>query len=141
MTTRVDFYLLSAAEESRALAVCRLVNKAYRLGPRVYILTTTPEESTELDRLLWTFNQGSFVPHRIYREPLDPDTPVLIGHNTPPAAFADVLIPLTSKIPEYFDRFARVAELVPADETERTAARERFRYYRDRGCTVQTHNL
>jgi DNA polymerase III subunit chi len=142
MNPRVDFYLLTAGEdEGRDIAVCRLTQKAYRLGHRIYILTASPEESKELDRLLWTFNQGSFVPHRIYSEPLDPDTPVLIGHDAPPAIFNDVLIPLTSDIPSFFDRFARIAELVPAQETERAQARERFRLYRDRGCDVQTHNL
>lgn len=140
--TRVDFYLLSDTDEDgRHLAVCRLTQKAYKLKHRVYILTETPAESEHLDRLLWTFNPGSFVPHQMQGEPIDERLPVLIGHAAPPAEFKDVLITLAPQVPEFFDRFERVAELVGSNESERGAARERFRIYRERGATVQTHNL
>lgn len=140
--TRVDFYLLSSANDNgKLLAACRLTHKAYRLKHRVYILTKNQDESTSLDRLLWTFHPGSFIPHQTRAEPFDPALPVLIGHDTPPAEFSDVLISLAPQVPDCFDRFGRVAELVGPDEHERAGARERFRLYRDRGCTVQTHNL
>ncbi|HEX7044626.1 MAG TPA: DNA polymerase III subunit chi [Burkholderiales bacterium] len=140
--TRVDFYLLREGEPNgKPLAACRLAHKAYRLKHRVYILARDAQEAVSLDRLLWTFNPGSFVPHRIHGEPFDPIVPVLIGHDAPPEQFNDVLISLAPAIPPFFDRFARVAELVGPDEAERAQARERFRAYRDRGFMVQTHNL
>lgn len=140
--TRIDFYLLPAVERNgKYLAACRLAHKAYRLKHRVYILTESADESANLDRLLWTFNPGSFVPHQVHAEAVDSNLPVLIGHDAPPAEFNDVLISLTAHVPEFFERFHRVAELVSADEAERTGARARFRHYRDRGLDVQTHNL
>lgn len=140
--TRVDFYLLPPADEDgKHLAVCRLTQKAYKLKHRIYILTQTPGESEQLDRLLWTFNPGSFVPHEVHTKSVDDRLPVLIGHDTPPAEFKDVLINLARQVPSFFDRFDRVAELVGAEESERATARERFKVYRDRGVTVQTHNL
>jgi DNA polymerase-3 subunit chi len=140
--TRVDFYLLPPAEDDgKHLAACRLTQKAYKLKHRIYILAQTPDEAAQLDRLLWTFHPGSFVPHQVHASPVDPRLPVLIGHSAPPEEFKDVLISLASKVPEFFERFERVAELVSPDEAARSAARERFRLYRDRGVTVQTHNL
>jgi DNA polymerase III subunit chi len=140
--TRVDFYLLSAADgNGKALAACRLAQKAYRLKHRVYILTDSPDASASLDHLLWTFHPGSFVPHQVQNDLSDPNLPVLIGHDMPPDEFNDVLISLAADVPEFFERFARVAEIVSSDETERAGARERFRRYRDRGVDVQTHNL
>lgn len=140
--TRIDFYLLPSADgNGKHLAACRLTQKAYRLKHRIYILTGDPDESAQLDRLLWTFNPGSFIPHQVHAEPVDPRLPVLIGHDAPPAELNDVLISLAANVPEFFERFDRVAELVSADERERAAARERFRVYRDRGFAVQTHNL
>jgi DNA polymerase-3 subunit chi len=140
--TRIDFYLLPPADEDgKHLAACRLAHKAYRLQHRIYMLTETPDESAHLDRLLWTFNPGSFLPHQIHAEPVDSRLPVLIGHDAPPADFKDVLISLAPKVPEFFERFERVAELIGPSEQERAAGRERFRTYRDRGFTVQTHNL
>lgn len=140
--TRIDFYLLPASEPNgRHLAACRLAQKAYRLKHRIYILTGDPDEAAKVDRLLWTFSPGSFVPHQVHGEPVDPTVPVLIGHDAPPGEFNDVLISLAPHVPEFFERFGRVAELVSADEHERASARERFRRYRERGFTVQTHNL
>lgn len=140
--TRIDFYLLPPSDEDdKHLAACRLAQKAYRLKHRIYILAGTAEESEHLDRLLWTFNPGSFIPHQIHRNAVDPRVPVLIGHGEPPPEFNDVLISLAPQVPEFFERFERVAELVSPNEAERSAARERFRAYRDRGFAVQTHNL
>jgi len=140
--TQVDFYLLPSADgNGKHLAACRLTQKVYRLKHRIYILTGDHEESAQLDRLLWTFNPGSFIPHQIHTDLVDARLPVLIGHGAPPAEFNDVLISLAPKVPEFFERFERVAELVSADEPERAAARDRFRQYRDRGFPVQTHNL
>jgi DNA polymerase-3 subunit chi len=141
--TKVDFYLLSTADpESRERTACRLAEKAYRLGHRVYLLVPDENSALELDELLWTFSQGSFVPHAVLAGSTDADThPVLIGHGEPPAALNDVLVSLAPDIPSWFSRFARVAELVGAAEDDKTRARERFRYYRERGYPLDTHNI
>ncbi len=140
--TRVDFYLLNdPSGRARDLAVCRLAHKAFALGHRVFILTGDDAEAGRLDELLWTFSAGSFVPHELHsgsgRETV---SPVLIG-SAPPADFDDVLISLAPEIPECFSRFQRVAEVVGGDEPAKAGARDRFRYYRDRGYPLQTHNL
>ena len=140
--TRVDFYLLDyATEGGRDAAVCKLTHKAFRLGHRIYILTADVDIAQRLDRLMWTFSAGSFIPHGLGSRPEDADLPVLIGQEDPPAVYDDVLITLTPQVPECFSRFQRVAEVVIGDEQNKTLGRERFRFYRDRGYTLQTHNL
>ena len=140
--TRVDFYLLDhATEGGRDAAVCKLTHKAFRLGHRVYILTHDDPSARHLDQLLWTFNQGSFIPHGLGAQPSNTDVPVLIGCEEPPPEYEDVLIQLTPQVPEFFSRFRRVAEIVGGNDGEKTLARDRFRFYRDRGYTLQTHNL
>ena len=140
--TRVDFYLLDRATEGgKDAAVCKLAHKAFRLGHRVYILTHDDRSAQHLDQLLWTFSQGSFIPHGLGARPSDIDMPVLIGCEEPPTAHEDVLIQLTPQVPEFFSRFRRVAEVVDGSDDGKTLARERFRFYRDRGYELQTHNL
>lgn len=140
--TRVDFYLLNdAAEGGHDLAVCRLVHKAFRLGHRIYILTPDLSQAQRLDRLLWIFSPGSFVPHGLGPENADADMPVLIGYDEPPAAYEDVLVQLAPQVPECFSRFGRVAEVIGGADADRQLARERFRFYRDRGYVLQTHHL
>ena len=140
--TKVDFYLLPASGNARELFACRLTEKAYRLGHRVYLLAPDRPAALELDELLWTFSQGSFVPHAIVSTatPAD-DHPVLIGHEEPPPAFGEVLVNLAAEIPPWFGRFARVAELVGADDAARASGRERYRFYRERGYPLDTHTL
>jgi DNA polymerase-3 subunit chi len=140
--TRVDFYLLDhSTEGGRDAAVCKLTHKAFRLGHHVYILTADDNDAQRLDQLLWTFHAGSFIPHGINMQSEDTGLPVLIGKEEPPSAFDDVLITLAPRVPECFSRFQRVAEVVNGDEDDKARGRERFRFYRDRGYTLQTHKL
>jgi DNA polymerase III subunit chi len=140
--TRVDFYLLNDnAETGKNLAVCKLTHKAFSLGHRIYILARDYAQARHLDQLLWTFNQGSFIPHGLSADTPDADIPVLIGYDEPPPTHEDVLIQLTMQVPEFFSRFQRVAEVVNGGEEDKATARERFRFYRDRGYALQTHKI
>ena len=140
--TKVDFYLLGTDSDNREMFACRLTEKAWRLGHRVYLLAPDQSSANQLDELLWTFSQGSFVPHAVCRQEADVDLhSVLIGHTEPPARLSDVLISLAAEVPAWFSRFTRVAEMVGASEDDKTHARERFRFYRERGYPLETHNL
>ncbi len=119
--TKVDFYLLNADGDSTERIACRLAEKAWRLGNRVYLLAPDKPVAHELDELLWTFSQGSFVPHAVCANDSDAAVhPVLIGHNEPPAALHDVLISLAPEVPAWFSRFMRIAELVGATEDDKS---------------------
>ncbi|MBI3570793.1 MAG: DNA polymerase III subunit chi [Gammaproteobacteria bacterium] len=140
--TRIDFYLNDhATDGSQDVAVCKLTHKAFRFGHRIYILTPDSSHAQRLDRLLWIFGAGSFIPHGLSRENADADMPVLIGYDEPPASHEDVLIQLAPRVPECFSRFQRVAEIVSGADEDKALARERFRFYRDRGYALQTHNI
>jgi DNA polymerase-3 subunit chi len=143
--TRIDFYVLdSASDEPRLRLACRLAEKAAKREHRVYINCETDVEAAKLDDLLWTFSQGSFLPHRIVAPGDDePDLePVSIGVGHPPAnASDDLMINLAPGVPEFFGRYQRVAELIDGNENRREHGRERYRFYRDRGYEMTTHRL
>ena len=114
---RVDFYLLpDRAPNSRPLLACRLTEKAFSLGHRVYIHVESTQQAQYLDDLLWTFRQGSFIPHSVCPAPDGDDMPVLIGWRDEPEGAREVLVNLTHEAPAFFERFDRVAELVDQDE-------------------------
>lgn len=136
--TRVDFYLVNT---DKHIAACKLIHKAFRLGHRIYLLTHDANETEILDQLLWTFAAGSFIPHQRGTSAADPRVPVVIGHAAPPETFNDVMVSLAHEVPPYFERFQRVAEIVGSDDTDKQRARERFRFYRDRGRAPETHAL
>jgi len=108
--TQVDFYLLKDdSVQNRVRFACRLADKAYRLGNRVFIHTESAEQTRLLDDLLWTFQQNSFVPHAIYQAEQNNPPPVLLAHNAEPDASSHVLINLAAEVPLFFSRFERVA--------------------------------
>ena len=140
--TRIDFYILSTpSAQSRQLTACRLAEKAYSMDHTIYIHTRDREQASHLDNLLWTFRAGSFLPHEQHGEAVNETVPIIIGHDNEPEYHNQVLINLDDNVPMFFSRFERVAEIIGADEESRAAGRERFRFYRERGYDLQTHNL
>ena len=142
--TRIDFYVLPSADpHSRRLLACRLTEKACRLGLRTYICTSSEEEDKIMDDLLWTFRQGSFIPHERETAPATQreDVAVVIGHTAPPHDIHELLINLSQHTPASFERFERLAELVDQEETVRQEGRRRYRIYKEQGHALETHHL
>ena len=140
--SRIDFYVLpDAGELPRRRFACRLAEKAYRLQHSVHILTADEPASRELDDLLWTFRDGSFVPHEISGDSGgEPQAPVTIGPTPPAARRPDLLINLGEDLPGQ-DDMPRVVEIVTADDASRAQSRRRYARYRELGHTLETHKL
>ena len=139
---RIDFYVLPDQKENgRALLACRLADKAYGLGHTVYVFTASEARAAALDDLLWTFRQDSFVPHERYPLVGEEGSPVLVGTAAPATVDAQVLINLADALPEGFERYERVVELVDQHPEVLAQSRERFRQYREQGCLLETHKL
>ncbi|MBT8102032.1 MAG: DNA polymerase III subunit chi [Gammaproteobacteria bacterium] len=140
---RVDFYVLERADEhARQTLACKLAEKAYRLKNTVYIHARSREDAERLDQLLWTFRDGSFVPHGLSGAGDETDaSAVLIGSDPDSVESRDLLINLCDEIPTFANTFPRVAELVTSDENCRLLSRKRFVEYREKGHSIQTHKL
>ncbi len=140
--TRIDFYVLPDADAgARMRFACRLAHKAWQQSHTVYVHTASADAANDLDALLWTLPRNSFLPHDLWQPGLAPQSPVLIGHDVDPIESDDVLINLTDAVPRFFERFARVAEVVVQSTEVRTAGRERFKFYRERGYPLQHHDM
>lgn len=139
-STRVTFYLLDDDTPGTRLAFsCRLAEKVWKLRQRVHAHVPDAAAAAALDDLLWTFRQGSFVPHEVVSTATDATAPVTIGCDAAAAPPADLLINLTDALPDGFDRYPRVAEIIGTDPAARAAGRQRHRAYQQAGCTPETH--
>ncbi len=139
---QIDFYLLPTDNERhRLLFACRLINKIYALDKQVFVLTADDRQTRHMDQLLWTWSPGSFTPHRNCLDSEQPEAPVYIGHDAPPAAFSDVMLNLTGSAPDCRQQFQRLLELVGNGEADRQKARARFKIYRDSGIEPKTVNI
>ena len=141
--TRIDFYSLEdGSRGDRFQLTCRLAERILRSpGLRIYIHVPDPREAQHLDRLLWTFKEQSFIPHGRLGEVDTRLTPVLIGGEEAPIQEDQVLINLAPSVPEFFGRFERLCEPIDLDASTRSAGRERFRYYRERGYELHHHKV
>jgi DNA polymerase III subunit chi len=144
MTERVDFYILkSAAAKQRWAFACRLTEKAYLKDLKIVIVNDTLADAKTLDELLWTFNERSFIPHQICLDDksVDPATPVHLTVQSAALPAADLLVNLAHRFPAQLERYARIAEIIDADEERRRLGRERFKAYRDLKFTLETHQI
>jgi DNA polymerase-3 subunit chi len=141
---QVDFYVLDRVDElARNTLACKLAEKAWRLENTIHIHTMTREDAERLDELLWTFRDGSFVPHEMSGGDTGGKSgaPVTIGYGADAVEPRDLLITLCDEIPPFAETFPRVAELVTSDETCRAKSRDRYATYRDQGHKIDTHKI
>lgn len=140
--TRVDFYLLPDHNaHAPALYACRLTEKAYKQGLRTLILTRDQEQSRYLDQLLWTYRDGSFVPHSLATAPNAATQPIVIHHEPVNANQATLLINLGENIPAQWQEFGRVAEIVGNDTQMKHSGRLRYKQYRDLTDELHHHEI
>lgn len=139
---KIDFYIISAAEQEESF-ICRLINKIYQKKRECFVWVASNEEATRWDKLLWSFEEGSFIPHLIYNQhTATKEAPIYIGtslgtHHT------DVLVNLTENMPPLSENqvFSRVIEIVAPNETQKAQSRMKYKYYQQKQCPLQIHNL
>lgn len=121
---------------------CRLLRKAYLSGAKV-VVTAEPAVLTQLDQLLWSFSATEFVPHcRLTAEAGTlTATPVLLAESLTAIPNHGVVVNLGHGVPDQFERFERLIEVVTQADSDRLAARSRWKHYTDRGYTMKRHDL
>lgn len=146
--TSIDFYILGQSQhQERLLFVCRLAEKAYSEGRRVYVHVKDEKEAQLLDDLMWSYKPESFLPHSVVghaptvENSVETDTQIQIGFADHPLHHNDVMVNLTSPQPSFFSRFDRVLEVVIQDETVLQQTREHYKFYKDRGYEVTHRDL
>jgi DNA polymerase-3 subunit chi len=136
--TQIDFYTNVADKLATA---CRIAAKAYSVGNRMLVLCPDSDVAARIDRMLWTTPATGFVPHCAPTDPLAAETPIIVDAAGDTPAGDQVLLNLRPEWPSFFARFERLIEIVSHDEVDKAAARERFKFYRDRGYEMRTHDL
>lgn len=141
--TQIFFYH-SAADRIAAAAL--LISKTFRQKKELVVYAPDAEIAAALDRYLWMHPPTGFVPHVRHHCPLAIETPVVIAdaaNALESLAFlaSERLFNLSADIPPGFARFTSLIEVVGAHEAERSAGRERVRFYKERGYEIQYFDL
>lgn len=133
--TLVEFH--HDAADKLGLA-CRVVGRFHQAGRKVVVFAPDAAVAQRIDHLLWSQPALGFVPHVAAGNALAPETPVIIAATLDDATHDDVLVNLDGDLPPGFARFRQLVEIVGLDEADRLPARQRFKFYRDRGYELRT---
>ena len=137
--TGVEFHFNAP---DKAAYACRLLRKAALKGAQVAV-TGDSEFLRELDIVLWTFDALQFVPHCFASAPATviDATPIVLCASAHEAPHHDVLVNLGAQVPEGFERFERLIEVVTVDDEDRAGARQRWQHYKSRGYDLKRVDL
>ena len=138
--SQVSFY---TGVPERLAYLCRLLRKAQQSGAKIGVCGPF-NLLNRLDSALWTFESTEFVPHLLIRrgaalKPRLADTPILLVEDSADVPHREVLLNLGLEIPDGFDAFQRVLEVVSEDPEQVQAGRQRFRRYKELGHEVVHH--
>ena len=136
--TQVFFYHGAA---DRIAAACALLGGAYAKKKPMLVYAPDEELAGNLDRLLWTHPALGFVPHCRGSSPVADETPILITDNLEHPPQDERLMNLGRVVPPGFARFQNLIEVVGREEEDRNSARERVKFYKDRGYEVHYFDL
>lgn len=120
---------------------CRLLRKAHARGAPAGVVAE-PEVLHALDAALWSFAPLAFVPHCLADAPetVRAATPIVLASRCGELPESRLLVHLGQALPQGFERFERLVELVGPDAADRTQARLRWRHYAERGYAIASHD-
>jgi len=130
---KVEFIKLKKPEKAKHL--CDLAEDYFQQGKRVLITVQDENQGITLDRFMWTYKKGSFIPHAYDNGAVEClDEPVTIGGCERNPNAAQVLImgkPCSIEFMKQFETVIDFAELY--DDALANQARQRFSRYREVG--------
>lgn len=138
--TAVAFHFGVASKQEYT---CRLLRKAAATGAHLVVLADAAELE-QLDHALWALSPVDFVAHCVAGAPAsvrDRSPVVLATHTRQLPASHQILVNTTDTVPDGFEQFQRLIEIVSTHESDRLLARQRWRHYASKGHAIEKHEV
>jgi DNA polymerase-3 subunit chi len=139
---QVTFYILEPAAQPRVspqlVLACELASRCFRNKQRAMVWCEDQQSAEAFDELLWQLPVQSFVPHNLSGEGPTGGAPVEICWQVPGQINRQVLINLTTQVPQFSQRFNLIYDFVPDADEHKQQARDRYKQYRVMGCELST---
>lgn len=130
-----------AADRLQAAAAWLMQFHGHERPAVALIYAPSDEVADRFDRMLWTHPATGFLPHCRVDSPLAAETPVLIASNLDTLPQEERLLNLSDELPPGFSRFESLVEIISLDDAVRLPARDRVKFYRDRGYDIEFRDL
>ena len=137
--TQIEFHFNTT---ERLQYTCRLLRKAHRSALRVGVVGSEAS-LRQLDAALWSFSEADFLPHSNATDASEVQeaSPIRLHTDALQLSDMDVLVNLGDELPQGFESFARLIEIVATDDHGRMTARQRWRHYTAQGYALKQHDL
>jgi DNA polymerase-3 subunit chi len=125
----------------RLRTACEIVTRHYQAGHKIVVWCRDAARLAAFDKLLWSYEDISFVPHVFANDALAAQTPVVLTGDEGETPHHQWLVNLDDAWPTIYARFEKVIEVVSNDDADREAARARWRFYQGCGHPIARHDL
>jgi DNA polymerase-3 subunit chi len=130
--TDVRFYHMQVKTLEQALP--EILAKALARGRRVVVKAGSQERVEALNTVLWTFDPASFLPHGHVKDGSEAEQPVWLTTKDENPNGADMLVLADGAESEQLAAFALCCKFFDGNDEEAvTAARARWKAYKDQG--------
>ena len=131
MDNSAIFYILDSDDDIN-YCTCKIIKKFYEEGKKILVSSKNSILIDDLNKLLWTFEQLSFIPHSTSKD-YDSFTPVLLtetGYKNDSIIKKDynIFINLDDEVKTDYYNYEIVIELVSGNEHQKNLAREKYLY-------------
>jgi DNA polymerase-3 subunit chi len=136
--TRIEF-LHDATD--RVATAADWLRGAFRKRQPVVVYAPDRQAAEQLDLLLWTQPATGFLPHCDAESSLASETPIVLAKTLDNTPHDRCLLNLGNELPPEFSRFEALIEIVSTADAVRLPARERFKFYRERGYAIDARSV
>jgi DNA polymerase-3 subunit chi len=136
--TRIEFFF---NVEDKLQKIVELCEKITGKGRKLLVFSPDQDLTRELEQQLWALPATGFMPHCRAENQLATVTPIVIGTSGEHLPHDQVLINLHGQHPPFFSRFTQLIEIVGTEESDKSEARLRYSFYRDRGYEIRNFDV
>ena len=143
LKTNVLFHHFESIERKDFLIyVCKLIERGYKqnINP-IFIKTDTQKQAEELDKILWTFRQESYIPHTLVDQDSNNTQPVQIGWIDNEIEDAEAIINLSDGMPDISNHLKKIHEIIENIDEKKEKARERWKKYKSIGFNIKAYKV
>lgn len=134
--TQVEFVKLKRPEKAKHL--CDLADQFFQVGEKILITVDDDNQAVTLDRFMWTWQKGAFIPHAYHNGAVDClDESIIIEIAECNPHDAEVLIMGRPCSLDFIRQFRQVIDFAEVYDQQLAAeARLRYARYREAGFAV-----
>jgi DNA polymerase III subunit chi len=129
--TYIDFYF---NVENKFNKIHEVLEREIFRKRKIFISVNDLNSAEALSNFLYTYSPSSFLPHVIGQQEERGSIHIDWDHKS---VTDDFMINLRSEISPSFSRYLRLIEIVSQNEEDKKTARDRLKFYRDRGYEIQ----